>query len=91
MIPDGVLDSGKKRQLTMLVECGLRMDNDAGNVEMRTIEKEEKYHSARVVLRAGLRQEMEDNDQRVDMGREPHAAGARDPDRTTSTSTTTVG
>eukprot|EP00961_Rhodomonas_salina_P157454 2120205-Rhodomonas_salina.1 len=64
---------------------------------MRAIEKEEKYHSARVVLRAGLRRErglgwhagnivhhrMEDDNQRVGMGREPHAAG--DPNRTTST------
>eukprot|EP00961_Rhodomonas_salina_P111088 1494810-Rhodomonas_salina.1 len=33
------------------------MDNDAGDVEMCAIEKEEKYHSARVVLRAGLRRE----------------------------------
>eukprot|EP00961_Rhodomonas_salina_P072523 974483-Rhodomonas_salina.2 len=59
MIQDRVLDSGKKRQLAMLVECSgcLRMDNDTGNVEMRAIEKEEKYHSARVVLRAGLRRE----------------------------------
>eukprot|EP00961_Rhodomonas_salina_P260191 3516073-Rhodomonas_salina.1 len=42
----------------MLVECCLRMDNDAGYVEMCSIEKEEKYHSARVVLRAGLRLEL---------------------------------
>eukprot|EP00961_Rhodomonas_salina_P069631 934692-Rhodomonas_salina.1 len=42
----------------MLVECGRRMDNDAGDVEMCAIEKEEpEYHSARVVLRAGLRRE----------------------------------
>eukprot|EP00961_Rhodomonas_salina_P125224 1687211-Rhodomonas_salina.1 len=58
MIPDGVLDSGKKRQLTLLVQCGLRMDNNAGDVEVQAIEKEEKYHSARVVLLAGLRLEL---------------------------------
>eukprot|EP00961_Rhodomonas_salina_P040301 541667-Rhodomonas_salina.1 len=57
MIPEGVLDLGKKRQLTMLGKCVLRMDNYAGNVEMQAIKKEEKYHSACVVLRAGLRLE----------------------------------
>eukprot|EP00961_Rhodomonas_salina_P290888 3930717-Rhodomonas_salina.1 len=39
------------------MECGLRMDNDEGAVEDRAQEKADKYHSARVVLQAGLRRQ----------------------------------
>eukprot|EP00961_Rhodomonas_salina_P119101 1602889-Rhodomonas_salina.3 len=57
MGPDGVLDAGPKKKLTVVVEFGLLMDIDEVAVEERAKEKEAKYHSARVVLRAGLRRD----------------------------------
>lgn len=58
-VPDGVLDSRQRLLLTVIMECWLQMDNDEGAVEERLEEKCTKYHSARVVLRAGLRLERE--------------------------------
>eukprot|EP00961_Rhodomonas_salina_P005728 77309-Rhodomonas_salina.1 len=37
------------------MECCLRTDNDEGAIEERAEEKEDKYHSARTLLLAGLR------------------------------------
>eukprot|EP00961_Rhodomonas_salina_P243582 3291753-Rhodomonas_salina.2 len=56
LVPDGVMVSGK-RKLGVILECGLRMDNDEGAIEERALQKTAKYRSARVQLRAGMRQD----------------------------------
>eukprot|EP00961_Rhodomonas_salina_P125449 1689778-Rhodomonas_salina.5 len=54
-VQDGVI-KGEQRKLAMTMECCLRTDNNEGAIKERAEEKEEKCHSVRKLLLAGLRQ-----------------------------------